>query len=119
MTAGETSVLLSGGVMLVILFRSKLTPEAGTDYQAMGDEMFRHAQGQPGFVDYKDYTNEDGERLTVVRWEDEKTLEQWRNDPKHRAAKSRGRERWYQHYHVEVAKVVHESKFDRSAVTGT
>ena len=78
--------------------------------------MFQHAQNQPGFVDYKEYTSEDGERLTVVRWQDEKTLEQWRNDAMHRAAKMRGRELWCEHYHIEVAKVFHESKFDRSAL---
>jgi heme-degrading monooxygenase HmoA len=103
--------------MLVILFRSKLTPEAGADYQSMGEQMFEHARLQPGFVDYKEYTGEDGERLTVVRWRDEDTLEQWRNDARHRAAKTLGRERWYEHYHIEVAKVFHEAKFDRSALT--
>ena len=102
--------------MLVILFRSKLTPEAGADYQSMGAEMFQLAQNQPGFVDYKQYTSEDGERLTVVRFRDEATLEQWRNDPKHRAAKIRGRESWYEYYHIEIARVFHEAKFDRSAL---
>ena len=105
--------------MLVILFRSKLTPEAGADYQSMGEQMFEHARNQPGFVDYKEYTSEDGERLTVVRWRDEATLEQWRNDARHRAAKTLGRERWYERYHIEVAKVFHEAKFDRSALTTT
>ena len=101
--------------MLVILFRAKNTPEAGADYESMGAAMFDHAQNQPGFVDYKEYRAEDGEKLTVVRWKDEATLEQWRNDPKHRAAKKLGRERWYESYHIEVAKVFHEAKFDRSA----
>jgi heme-degrading monooxygenase HmoA len=102
--------------MLVVLFRSKLTPEAGADYESMGDQMLQHAQKQPGFVDYKEFTAADGERLTVVRWQDEATLEQWRNDAKHRAAKMRGRESWYEYYHIEIAKVFHEAKFDRSAL---
>jgi heme-degrading monooxygenase HmoA len=103
--------------MLVILFRSRLTPEAGADYQSMGERMLEHARNQPGFVDYKEYTSEDGERLTVVRWRDEATLEQWRNDAEHRAAKGRGRERWYERYHIEVAKVFHEARFDRYPLT--
>ena len=101
--------------MLVILFRSKLTNEAGADYQSMGDQMLQHAQSQPGFIDYKEYKSEDGERLTVVRFQDEATLEAWRNDAKHRAAKTRGRERWYEHYHLEVARVFREARFDRAA----
>jgi heme-degrading monooxygenase HmoA len=101
--------------MIVILFRSRLTPEAGEDYTGMGDAMLEHARTQPGFVDYKQYKTDDGERLTVVWWKDEQTLEQWRNDAKHRAAKSRGRERWYQDYHIEIARVFHEARFERES----
>ena len=99
--------------MLVILFRSKLTPEAGSDYLDKGEEILAHAKTQPGFVDYKQYLSADGERLTVVRWKDEATLEGWRIDPKHRTAKKLGRERWYADYHIEIAKIFHESRFER------
>ncbi|HSF16950.1 MAG TPA: antibiotic biosynthesis monooxygenase [Vicinamibacteria bacterium] len=99
--------------MLIILFRSRLTEEAGEDYLARGEEMLAHAKTQPGFVDYKQYQSDDGERLTVVRWKDEETLEQWRIDAKHQTAKKRGRERWYRDYQLEIAKVFHESRFER------
>jgi heme-degrading monooxygenase HmoA len=100
--------------MLVILFRSKLTPEAGSDYSAKGEEMLAHAKTQPGFVDYKQYTSAEGERLTVVWWRDEETLELWRNDDEHRGAKKLGRARWYESYHIEVAKVFHEARFEKA-----
>jgi heme-degrading monooxygenase HmoA len=101
--------------MLVILFRSTLTPEAGEDYGDMGDAMLEHARSQPGFVDYKQYHTDDRERLTVVWWKDEATLEQWRNDSRHVAAKKMGRDRWYQDYHIEIAKVVHEAHYVRES----
>src|SRR5689334_14347416 len=49
---------------LVILFRSKLTSQAGEDYQAMNAEMETLVRQNPGFVDVKSYTAADGERLT-------------------------------------------------------
>jgi heme-degrading monooxygenase HmoA len=99
--------------VLVILFRSKLTAEAGSDYLDKAEEILAHAKTQPGFVDYKQYLSADGERLTVVRWKDEATLEGWRTDAKHRAAKKLGRERCYADYHIEIARVLHESRFER------
>ncbi len=85
--------------MIVILFRSRLTPEAGADYAAMQDRMDELARAAPGFVDVKAYTAEDGERLTVVRWKDLDTLRQWREDPRHQAAQEMGRKLWYEVYH--------------------
>ena len=64
--------------MLVVLFRSRLAPEAGADYHAMADEMLERARARPGFVDFTHYAAPDGERLAVVRWQDESTLAAWR-----------------------------------------
>ena len=101
--------------MLIVLFRSRLTDQAGEDYARWGDEMLEHARKQPGFVDFTQYTgNADGERLTVVRWKDEETLEAWRQDSKHLAAKKLGRESWYAHYDIEIARVFHIASFERA-----
>ena len=70
--------------MLVILFRSRLTEEAGDDYQDMAAEMRAYAKTQPGYVDFKSYQAEDGERISVVKWKDRETLEAWRQNARHR-----------------------------------
>jgi len=100
--------------MILILFRSRLTPAAGEDYVAMDARMEALAREAPGFVDVKAYTAADGERLTIVRWRDQESLRQWREDPRHRAAQEMGRERWYEFYVSEVAELVRESRFVRS-----
>jgi heme-degrading monooxygenase HmoA len=99
--------------MMIIVFRSKLTAAAGDDYNQTSDAIFAHAKMQPGFIDLKSYTAEDGERLTIVWWENAETLEQWRRDLKHMAAKRTGRERWYEYYKMDVAEVVRTSNFER------
>ena len=52
--------------MLVILFRSKLTDQAGADYAAMDAELESLVKENTGFIRAKRYAAQDGERLTVV-----------------------------------------------------
>lgn len=99
--------------MMVILFRSKLTDAAGDDYARMSDEMEAHARTFPGFVDVKGFKAEDGERLTVVWWQDEETLRAWATDARHRVAQATGRQRWYEYYKMDVAQIVRVSNFER------
>ena len=102
--------------MIVILFRSRLTDLAGEDYAAMNERMLERARSAPGFVDVKSYSAEDGERLTIVRWQDPETLRRWREDPRHQVAQAAGRRLWYESYEMEVAEVVRESRFDRTGM---
>ena len=100
--------------MLVILFRSRLRAEAGKDYQDKAAEMLAYAKTRPGYVDYKQFQAEDGERLTVVRWQDRETLDAWRRDSRHREAKQLGREHWYASYDIEIAEVIDEHHFEHA-----
>lgn len=99
--------------MLVILFRSKLTGEAGADYDAMDAEMQALVRENPGFIAVKSYKAEDGERLTVVWWRDEESLREWRQNMRHRVAQENGRNSWYEYYKLEVATIHREKSFDR------
>ena len=98
--------------MLVVLFRSKLVPEP-EGYAEMAQEMETLARSMPGFVDVKSFKAEDGERLTVVWWEDEATLRAWRTHARHLVAQQTGRERWYEYYDMDVAQIVRRKRFDR------
>jgi heme-degrading monooxygenase HmoA len=100
--------------MIVVLFRSKLVSPAD-GYDAMAQEMEDLARTMPGFIDVKAYKAADGERLTVVWWENEETLKGWRENARHRVAQRLGRERWYDYYNIEVAEVVRKNAFARTA----
>lgn len=97
--------------MIVVLFRSRLRDTAGADYSAMADEMLERARTMAGFVEFKSFTAEDGERLAVIWWENEETLTLWREDVRHRLAQRLGRETWYQNYRIEVAHTVRSRDF--------
>jgi len=99
--------------MIVVLFRSKLV-DSPDGYDEMSEEMEALAKTMPGFIDVKGYRADDGERLTVVRWENEETMRQWREHARHRVAQRMGREKWYAYYKMEVAEVVREKEFERA-----
>ena len=69
--------------MVVILFRSRLTPQAGQDYQELDAELERLVRDQPGYVTHKAYGAADGERLTLVWFQDQETLRAWKMLPRH------------------------------------
>lgn len=100
--------------MIVVLFRSRLV-EPAEGYSEMAAEMLERAKTMPGFVDFKSFKAEDGERLSVVRWQDEETMQAWREDVRHRVAQRLGRERWYESYDIEVAEVIRARHFERKA----
>ena len=100
--------------MLIVLFRSKLV-DAPAGYAEMAQEMADLAKTMPGFIDVKAYKADDGERLTVVWWEDEDTLRAWRTNARHLVAQQAGREKWYEYYTLEVADVRRAKRFDRPA----
>lgn len=99
--------------MVLVVFRSRLSARAGRDYEAMAEEMVERARTMPGFVDVRSYAADDGERVTLVWWEDEETMKAWREDARHRVAQQAGRETWYDEYHLEVAHRVRASHFRR------
>ena len=104
--------------MVVILFRSRLTAQAGQDYQELDAELERMVRDQPGYVTHKAYGAADGERLTLVWFQDQEALRAWKMQPRHLEAQRKGRERWYEFYEMEVAEIVRTSKFKRAAPAG-
>jgi heme-degrading monooxygenase HmoA len=99
--------------MMLVAFRSKLTDVAGDDYARMATAMEAHARTFQGFVEAKDYLAHDGERLTLVWWQDAETLQVWATDARHRLAQATGRERWYEYYKMDVAEITRVSSFER------
>ena len=97
--------------MVVVVFRSRLSAEAGDDYSDMAAEMLATAQAMPGFVEFKSFKSDDGERVSLVYWQDHDTMAAWRNHPRHRVAQSNGRSKWYASFRLEVADIVRETRF--------
>ena len=99
--------------MVVTIFRSRLRPDNQSQFQDLAREMLELAESMPGFVSYKVYVSEDGERCSIVEFESAEQLQAWRAHPRHREAQEIGRERYYERYSLIVAEPIRESSFAR------
>lgn len=99
--------------MVTTIFRSRLRDEHAAEFHALADEMMELARSMPGFVSYRVYVAEDGERASLIEFDTAEHLRAWREHPRHRAAQQLGRERFYEAYTLQVCEPLRESRFSR------
>lgn len=97
---------------MVVVFRARRTPEGvGEEYQYWFTRMAALATEMPGYISHKAYVADDGERLTLFKWESAETLQAWAAHPEHMTVKKLGRQKFYTEFHAQVCELVRESKF--------
>lgn len=79
--------------------------EGDHGYEAMATAMFELALRQPGCLGAETARGPDGLGVTVAYFTDEASIRSWKENTRHLAAQRLGKERWYSHYEVRVAKV--------------
>lgn len=87
-----------------VIFSSKRT-EGDQGYEAMAQAMFDLALRQPGCLGAESARGADGFGITVAYFTDEASIAAWKQNGQHLAAQRLGKERWYDHYELRVAKV--------------
>ena len=97
--------------MIVTVFRSRLRPDNTQEYFEMAGRMSELARTMPGYISHKVFTAEDGERVTIVEFADEKGQEGWRTRLEHVAAQKKGRTSFYSEYKLQICRVIRESSF--------
>jgi len=97
--------------MVLTVFRSRLRDAARDEYTKLAPRMSELARSMPGYRSHKVFVAEDGERVTLVEFEDEETQRQWSAQAEHVAAKKRGREAFYAEYCLQVCRVLRESRY--------
>lgn len=97
---------------IVTVFRSRLRPEAAAlGYHELAEEMERRARAMPGFVDFKTFTGDDDERVSIVIFDDIDHHNAWRDDPEHLAAQQRSIEEFYAGYQITVGEVIRRHRY--------
>jgi heme-degrading monooxygenase HmoA len=74
-------------------------------YGATAERMAQLAAAQPGYLGIEHSRDETGLGITVSYWESEQAILAWKDELEHRAARQQGRDAWYLHYQLRVAKV--------------
>jgi heme-degrading monooxygenase HmoA len=99
--------------MTVIVFRSRLVDDVPGSYGPRAAEMFGYATKMPGFRSFKQFTADDGERVSLIEFETEAQSRAWREHAEHRKAQQEGRDLYYAEFSLQVCEVIRESRFER------
>jgi heme-degrading monooxygenase HmoA len=97
----------------VVAFSSRRN-EGDNGYGAMAARMEELALAQDGCLGVESARSADGFGITNSFWRDEESIRAWKAVLSHLAAQRLGRERWYAHYEVRVARVERAYSFDLS-----
>jgi heme-degrading monooxygenase HmoA len=100
---------------VVTVFRSRRRGETETAYLRVAQEMESAARAMPGFVDFKAFAADDGERVSLITFATPSDHEAWRDDRRHRRAQQQGRDDFYLEYSVQVGVCTHVSGWDRGS----
>jgi len=71
----------------------------------MAARMMKMALAHPGCLGAESARGADGFGITVSYWRDEASIAAWKSDARHLVAQEQGRDRWYSHYALRVARV--------------
>ena len=104
MSPAESFAELPSGPCWAVIF-SSLRTEGDEGYGAMADRMVELAREQPGFLGVESARGVDGFGITVSYWSSPEAIRAWRDHAEHRLARESGRNLWYAHWELRVAKV--------------
>jgi len=87
-----------------VVFTSQRT-DGDNGYGAMASAMFELALKQPGCLGAETARSADGFGITVAYFTDEDAIRAWKQNAQHLVAQRLGKERWYSHYELRIARV--------------
>jgi heme-degrading monooxygenase HmoA len=88
-----------------VIFASQRRQGDDAGYAETAQRMAELAAEQPGYLGVESTRDAEGFGITVSYWRDEASILAWRAQLEHAQARARGREVWYQHYELRVARV--------------
>lgn len=96
-----------------VIITTRLTGEDQAGYAEMNQRMAELGRSRPGYLGRESMVDADGRDLTVLYYSDAESIAGWKQDPEHLEAQRLGKERWYECYTIEVARVERSYAFER------
>lgn len=89
----------------VVIFTSQRSAHDADGYAAAAQQMDALTRNAPGFLGIESARSADGLGITVCYWDSEASIAGWRRQLDHAEAQRRGKDLWYTHYELRVARV--------------
>lgn len=96
-----------------VIFSSRRRGGEGDGYSEAAARMEELVRRQPGFLGVESARDGEGFGITVAYFENEAAIRAWREHAEHAQTRQRGRDAWYRHFDVRVAKVERAYGWDR------
>lgn len=88
-----------------VIFTSQRAGGGDDGYAAMAQAMAGLAATQPGFLGMESTRGADGLGITVAYFTNPQAIAAWKANAEHQVAQRLGKEKWYSHYELRVARV--------------
>jgi heme-degrading monooxygenase HmoA len=98
-----------------VVFSSRRTDGDSEGYGRAAARMEELSREQPGFLGIESVRGADGLGITVSYWKTREAIADWKRHIEHLAAQTTGRERWYAHYRLRIARVETDYEFPPQA----
>ncbi len=90
--------------MYAVIFKASVA-ELDEEYTHLAQRLKNLAFEKYGCRDFVSVT-EGNEEIAISYWDTAQQIRDWKNDPEHRLAQTRGREKWYRSWRVEICEVI-------------
>lgn len=99
--------------MFAVIFKATVA-ELDDEYQQAAQRLKALAFAKYGCREFVSMIEGD-EEIAISYWDSEQQIRDWKNDPEHRFAQARGREKWYRSWTIDICEVIrkNESRDDK------
>ena len=92
----------------VTIFRSRPNAVSLNEYLKVAKEILDLAQSMPGFLSFKSFTADDGEKISITEFSSAKEHQAWKEHLKHKEAQKLGYNKFYDEFKIQVCCVLKE-----------
>jgi heme-degrading monooxygenase HmoA len=88
-----------------VVFSSLRSDGDAEAYATAAERMLVLAAMQDGYLGAESARDVDGFGITVSYWQSEAAIAAWKQQAEHTAVRRQGRQHWYQHFELRIARV--------------
>jgi heme-degrading monooxygenase HmoA len=95
--------------VVLVVFGTRMRDDVDLEeYSRHSLRMRELVQEIPGFISIKGFVGEDGEEISIARFESDEAVKLWRSHPEHLLTQRRAREAFYASYWVQVTTTIRD-----------